>query len=49
MSRATELKSELQVLEAFRDTGRARILRSMLEYELRKEEFSHDHNFRRPS
>jgi len=47
MSRISELRSELNVLEAFRDTGRAKILRSMLEYELKKEEFSHDNSSRR--
>ena len=42
MSRIAELQSELRVLEAFRDSGRAQILRSMLEYELKKEDFSHE-------
>ncbi len=44
-----ELRSELRVLEAFRDVGRAKVLRSMLEYELKKEEFSHDNSTRRSS
>jgi len=47
--RIAELQSELQVLEAFRDSKRAKILRSMIEYELKKEEVSHDYNFRRSS
>jgi len=49
MSRVTDLRSELKVLEAFNDFGRAKVLKSMLEYELRLEEFSHDYNPRRPS
>ena len=46
MSRVAELESELRVLEAFRDNGRAQILRSMLEYELKREEFSHERSTR---
>jgi len=46
MSRVQELKSELRVVEAFRDVGRAQILRSMLQYELQKEEFSHERSSR---
>ena len=46
MSRIQELQSELRVLEAFRDVGRATILKSMLEYELKKEEFSHERSTR---
>ena len=46
MSRIQELQSELRVLEAFRDVGRATILKSMLEYELKKEEFSHERGTR---
>jgi len=49
MSRLKDLRSELKVLEAFNDFGRAKVLKSMLEYELRLEEFSHDHNSRRSS
>jgi len=49
MMSIAELRSELRVLEAFRDVGRAKVLRSMLEYELKKEEFSHDNSFRRSS
>ena len=41
-TRIDELKSELRVVEAFRDVGRAQILKSMLEYELKQEEFSHE-------
>jgi len=41
-TRINELQSELRVLEAFRDVGRATILKSMLEYELKKEDFSHE-------
>ena len=46
MSRIQELKSELRVVEAFRDVGRATILKSMLEYELKKEEFSDERGTR---
>ena len=46
MSRIQELKSELRVVEAFRDVGRAQILKSMLQYELKKEEFSHERSSR---
>ena len=46
MSRVQELKSELRVVEAFRDVGRAQILRYMLQYELQKEEFSHERSSR---
>ena len=46
MSRIAELQSELRVLEAFRDSGRAQILKSMLEYELKQEEFSHERSTR---
>ena len=41
MSRVQELRAELKVLEAFNDTTRATILRSMLEYEIKAEEKSH--------
>jgi len=41
MTRVQELKSELRVLEAFRDSTRARILRNMLEWELKQERFAH--------
>ena len=41
MSRVEELRAELRVLEAFNDTTRATILRSMLEYEIAVEEKSH--------
>ena len=41
MSRVQELQAELKVLEAFNETTRATILRSMLEYELKAEERSH--------
>jgi len=41
MSRVEELQAELRVLEAFRETTRATILRSMLEYEIAAEEKSH--------
>ena len=41
MSRVQELKSELRVVEAFRDVGRAQILRSMLQYELQNKEYIH--------
>ena len=41
-TRIEDLQSELRVLEAFRDSGRAQILKSMLEYELKQEEFSHE-------
>ena len=41
MSRVEEMQAELRVLEAFNDTTRATILRSMLEYEIAAEEKSH--------
>ena len=41
MTRVQELKSELRVLEAFRDSTRVRILRNMLEWELKQERFAH--------
>ena len=41
MSRVEELRAELRVLEAFRETNRATIQRSMLEYEIAAEEKSH--------
>ncbi len=41
MTRVQELQAELRVLEAFNDTTRATILRSMLEYEIKAEEKSH--------
>jgi len=48
--RITELQSELQVLEAFGDSTRSKLLRSMLEYELKKSEVqSHDNSSRRSS
>ena len=40
MTRVEELQAELRVLEAFNETTRATILRSMLEYELKAEEVS---------
>ena len=40
MSRVEELQAELRVLEAFNETTRATILRSMLEYEIAAEELS---------
>ena len=49
MNRIDQLQAELKVLEAFGDSTRAKILRSMIEYELKKEEVSHDFNFRRSS
>ncbi len=45
-TRIEDLQSELRVVEAFRDVGRAQILKSMLQYELQKEEFSHDNGER---
>ena len=45
-TRIEDLQSELRVLEAFRDSGRAQILKSMLEYELQREEFSHERSTR---
>ena len=41
MTRVEELQAELRVLEAFNETTRATILRSMLEYEIAAEEKSH--------
>ena len=41
MTRVQEMQAELRVLEAFNDTTRATILRSMLEYEIKAEEKSH--------
>ena len=41
MTRVQEMQAELRVLEAFNDTTRATILRSMLEYEIAAEEKSH--------
>ena len=41
MSRVEEMRAELRVLEAFRETTRATIVRSMLEYEIAAEEKSH--------
>jgi len=46
MSRVQELQAELRVLEAFGETTRATILKSMLEYELKKQEFSHERSTR---
>ena len=46
MYRVEEMRAELRVLEAFNDTTRATILRSMLEYELKQEEFSHERSTR---
>ena len=48
MSRVEELQAELRVLEAFNETTRATILRSMLEYEIKAEEKSHVNSLRRP-
>ena len=49
MSRVQELQAELRVLEAFRETTRATILRSMIEYEITKIEAESDVNsLRRP-
>ena len=48
MSRVQELQAELRVLEAFNETTRATILRSMLEYEIKAEEKSHVNSLRRP-
>jgi len=45
-TRIEELKSELRVVEAFRDVGRAKVLKSMLQYELKQEEFSHERSTR---
>ena len=47
MSRVEELQAELRVLEAFNETTRATILRSMLEYEIAAEEKSHVNGQRR--
>jgi hypothetical protein len=48
--RIGELKSELTVLEAFGDSTRAKLLKSMLEYELQKAEVQrHDNSTRRSS
>ena len=41
MTRVQELQSEIKVLDAFRDSTRARILRGLLEYEIQAEEKSH--------
>ena len=41
MTRVQEMQAELRVLEAFNDTTRATILRSMLEYEIKAEEKSY--------
>ena len=49
MSRVQELQAELRVLEAFNETTRATILRSMLEYEIQAEEQSHVNGKRRSS
>ena len=49
MSRVQELQAELRVLEAFNDTTRATILRSMLEYEIKAEEKSHVNGIGRSS
>ena len=49
MTRVQELQSELKVLDAFRDSTRARILRNMLEWELKQERFAHVNSIRRPS
>jgi len=45
-TRIEELQSELRVLEAFRESTRVTILKSMLEYELKKQEFSHERSTR---
>ena len=49
MTRVQELQAELRVLEAFNDTTRATILRSMLEYEIQAEEKSHVNGIGRSS
>ena len=49
MNRIEELQAELKVLEAFRETTRAKLLKSMLEYEIKKSEVSHDYSTRRSS
>ena len=49
MTRVQELQSELKVLNAFRDSTRARILRGLLEYEIKQEKFAHVNSIRRPS
>ena len=49
MSRVEELQAELRALEAFNDTTRATILRSMLEYEIKAEEKSHVNGIGRSS
>jgi len=47
--RVKEMQQELRVLEAFNDSTRARILRNMLEYEIKQEKFAHVNSIRRPS
>ena len=49
MNRVKELQAELRVLEAFNETTRATILRSMLEYEIAAEEKSHVNGIGRSS
>ena len=49
MDRVQELQAELRVLEAFNETTRATILRSMIEYEIQAEEQSHVNGKRRSS
>ena len=49
MDRIQELQAELRVLEAFGETTRATILRSMLEYEIKAEEQSHVNGIGRSS
>ena len=49
MTRVQEMQEELRVLEAFNDTTRATILRSMLEYEIKAEEKSHVNGIGRSS
>ena len=46
MTRVQELQAELRVLEAFGETTRATILKSMLEYEIKKEESSYERSTR---
>ena len=37
-----DLKQELAILEAFNETGRVKVLRAIIEDELRKQEHSHE-------
>ena len=49
MNRIDQLQAELKVLEAFGDSTRAKMLKSMLEYEIKKSEVSHDYSTIRSS